>query len=277
MKIRIYKISQRLLTVLLSSIILVGCDNSNDPPRTVYNNLVWADEFDGTTGDAPNPNFWNYDIGTGTNGWGNNELQYYTNRPENVSLDGKGNLVITAIRETFQGRAYTSARIKTKGLKEFKYGRIEARLKTPFGQGLWPAFWMLGADIDVVGWPQTGEIDIMELRGQQPRIIVGSIHGPGYSGGNAISKTFELLNSRFDTEFHVFAIEWSPDYIDFFVDNRLYQRLTPESIPKNSEWVFDKPFFLLLNVAVGGDFLGAPLPTTRFPQTMTIDYIRVYQ
>lgn len=277
MKINIYKLCYPILMPILVGVSFLGCDSGEETPGSVYKTLVWSDEFDGTTGDAPNPDFWVNDIGTGSGGWGNNELQYYTNRPQNVSLDGRGNLVITAIKENFQGSGYTSARIKTKGLKEFKYGRIEARLKTPFSQGLWPAFWMLGADIDEVGWPQTGEIDVMELRGQQPRIVVGSVHGPGYSGGNAISETFELVDSRFDTEFHVFAVEWGPDNIDFFVDNRLYHRITPESLPANAEWVFDKPFFLLLNVAVGGNFVGAPSANSRFPQTMTVDYVRVYQ
>lgn len=277
MRINIYKLGYPLLMPILVGVSFLGCDSGEETPGSVYKTLVWSDEFDGTTGDAPNPDFWVNDIGTGSGGWGNNELQYYTNRPQNVSLDGRGNLVITAIKENFQGSGYTSARIKTKGLKEFKYGRIEARLKTPFSQGLWPAFWMLGADIDEVGWPQTGEIDVMELRGQQPRIVVGSVHGPGYSGGNAISETFELVDSRFDTEFHVFAVEWGPDNIDFFVDNRLYHRITPKSLPANAEWVFDKPFFLLLNVAVGGNFVGAPSANSRFPQTMTVDYVRVYQ
>ena len=277
MKINIHKLCYPLLMPILVGILFFGCDKGEETPGSVYKTLVWSDEFDGTTGDAPNPDFWTYDIGTGSGGWGNNELQYYTNRPQNISLDGRGNLVITAIKENFQGSGYTSARIKTKGLKEFRYGRIEARLKTPFSQGLWPAFWMLGADIDQVGWPQTGEIDIMELRGQQPRVVHGSIHGPGYSGGNAITDSFELVDSRFDTEYHVFAVEWGPDNIDFFVDNRLYQRITPEILPTNAEWVFDKPFFILLNVAIGGNFVGPPSANSRFPQTMIVDYVRVYQ
>ncbi|TFV97677.1 glycoside hydrolase family 16 protein [Algoriphagus kandeliae] len=271
-----YKIFSYFLTLTFGFIVISGCTESNELPDRGYT-LVWADEFDGTTGDPPNPEFWNYDIGTGDEGWGNNELQYYTNRTENIYIDGRGSLVIKAINEPFGGRNFTSARITTKGLKEFQYGRIEARIKTPFGQGLWPAFWMLGADIDQIGWPQTGEIDIMELRGQEPSKILGSIHGPGYSGENAISQPFQLFDSRFDTDFHVFAVEWGPDFIDFFVDQRLYNRLKPEDLPAGTDWVFDKPFFILLNVAVGGNFVGSPSSNSRFPQTMLIDYVRVYQ
>jgi beta-glucanase (GH16 family) len=234
--------------------------------------LVWSDEFDGPAGQSPDPSKWTYDIGTGQDGWGNQELQVYTDRPENVSLDGEGNLAITALRS---GNSFTSARIKTQGLFEQQYGRFEARLKTPYGPGMWPAFWMLGANIDEVGWPQCGEIDIMELRGQEPHIIHGSLHGPGYSGGNPITKEYSLRNARFDTEFHIFAIEWDRDKIDFFVDDFLYQRIVRSDVP--GEWVFDQPFFIILNVAVGGNYVGFPTAGTPFPQKMTVDYVRVYR
>ncbi|MEM0940970.1 MAG: glycoside hydrolase family 16 protein [Bacteroidota bacterium] len=263
------------LTMSVFLIMASGCEDSNQLPDRDYQ-LVWSDEFRGITGDAPDTTNWTFDIGTGENGWGNEELQYYTSRPENVSIDGKGNLVITAIEESFEGSNYTSARIKTKGLREQTYGRFEARIKTPFGQGLWPAFWLLGADIDEVGWPQTGEIDVMELRGQEPDVISGAIHGPGYSADDAITENFYLFGERFDTAFHVFAIEWGPNFIDFFVDDRLYQRLSPDDLPEESDWVFDKDFFILLNVAVGGTFVGFPSNNTRFPQTMIVDYVRVY-
>jgi beta-glucanase (GH16 family) len=276
MKTYNFKNMSFFVALIFSINILTSCETSNDLPNRDYE-LVWEDNFDGISGELPNSNYWTFDIGTGENGWGNQELQYYTNRPQNVSLDGQGNLVITAIQEGFQGSAYTSARIKTQGLQQQTYGRFEARLKTPFSQGLWPAFWMLGADIEEVGWPQTGEIDIMELRGQQPRTIAGSIHGPGYSAGQAISDSFTLLEARFDTKFHVFAVEWGPGFIDFFVDDFLYQRLTPEDIPNGGEWVFDKPFFLILNVAVGGTYVGPPNSNSRFPQSMIVDYVRVYQ
>lgn len=251
--------------------------------------LTWSDEFNGTAGSAPNAANWNFDIGTGINGWGNNELQYYTNRPSNVSLDGNGNLVITARQESFSGSPFTSARITTKGKFTQAYGRFEARMKTPSGPGLWPAFWMLGANIDTKSWPRCGEIDIMEQRGQEPFINNGSIHGPGYSGGNAITKSYALTNGRFDTDFHVYAIEWGTDYIDFFVDNFLYQRITPKEVKeksilppdlfefKGNEWVFNQPFFLILNVAVGGNYVGFPTTGTPFPQSLIVDYVKVYK
>ncbi|MFW6226804.1 MAG: glycoside hydrolase family 16 protein [Bacteroidota bacterium] len=237
--------------------------------------LVWSDEFDGAQGELPDNTKWTFDIGAGDNGWGNQELQYYTDRPENVSLDGEGNLVITARSETLGGRQFTSARIKTEGLFEQQYGRFEARLITPYGPGLWPAFWMLGANIETVGWPQCGEIDIMELRGQEPNIIHGSIHGPGYSGGNPITKMYGLVNDRFDSDYRIYAVEWDEDKIDFFLDDFLYQRIERDDVP--GEWVYDQPFFILLNVAVGGDYVGFPTPDTPFPQEMIIDYVRVYQ
>lgn len=237
--------------------------------------LVWSDEFDGAQGELPDNTKWTFDIGAGDNGWGNQELQYYTDRPENVSLDGESNLVITARSETLGGKQFTSARIKTEGLFEQQYGRFEARLITPYGPGLWPAFWMLGTNIETVYWPQCGEIDIMELRGQEPNIIHGSIHGPGYSGGNPITKMYGLVNDRFDSDYRIYAVEWDEDKIDFFVDDFLYQRIERDDVP--GEWVYDQPFFILLNVAVGGDYVGFPTPDTPFPQEMIIDYVRVYQ
>lgn len=239
--------------------------------------LVWSDDFNGALAELPDVSKWTYDIGTGDNGWGNYELQYYTNRPENVSMDGKGNLVITAIKENFNGSSFTSARIKTKGLLEQKYGRFEARIKTPYGQGIWPAFWMLGNDSDTVVWPNCGEIDIMELRGQKPNTIESTIHGPGYSGANSISSTNTLVNDRFDADFHIFALEWDENKIDFFVDNYLFRRIKKSETEAKGQWVYDHPFYLILDVAVGGSFLGSPSASTPFPQKMTIDYVRVYK
>lgn len=262
-----------MLVGMISLLTACGDDNSGEVTRDYE--LVWSDEFSGNSGDAPDPEKWTFDIGTGQNGWGNAELQYYTDRAENVMQDGEGHLVITAREESFQGRGYTSARIKTKDLLEKTYGRFEARIKTPFGAGMWPAFWMLGFNIDEVSWPRCGEIDIMELRGQFPTKIAGSIHGPGYSGGSAITRDFELDNARFDTEFHVFAVEWGENFIDFFVDDVKYQTITPADA--NGEWVFDQPFFMLLNLAVGGNYVGPPNASTMFPQTLTIDYVRVYE
>ena len=263
-----------MVSLAVISLIGTGCEvEATQKLEDRGYQLTWSDEFEG---DAIDGSKWTYDIGTGQDGWGNQELQYYTDSPKNVSLDGEGNMVITAINETFAGSPFTSARVKTQGLFAQKHGRFEARLKTPYGPGLWPAFWLLGANVDEVTWPQCGEIDIMELRGQQPNIINGSIHGPGYSAGNSISGSFGLTDSRFDIEFHVFAVEWGEDFIEFFVDDTLYKRIVPEDVP--GEWVYNNSeFFIILNVSVGGNYVGFPSPDTPFPQKMIVDYVRVYQ
>lgn len=271
-----HKIKLSLLSLSLTALLLSSCNADDTQTVTTLNNLVWADEFD--VDGAPNTDLWNYDIGNGAEqgipGWGNNELQYYTDRPENVVVEN-GMLKIMALSESFGGSSYTSARINTKDLFEQKYGRFEARIQLPWGQGLWPAFWMLGANSDEVIWPACGEIDIMENRGSEPTIINGTIHGPGYSGGESISKVFDLENDRFDTGFHVFGIEWGKGYINFYVDDVLYNQLTPDDVP--GDWVFDnQPFYIIMNVAVGGNYGGPPNANTVFPQTMYIDYVRVY-
>lgn len=275
------KLKNLLLTASSISFVLFFVFSScqNDDNAIVKRNwqLVWEDDFNGNAGQSPDASKWIYDIGVGpgNDGWGNSELQYYTDRPENISLDGSGNLAITARSESFGGSGFTSSRIKTKGLFEQAYGRFEARMKMPWGPGIWPAFWMLGSNIDEVPWPQCGEIDIMEYRGQQPNLINGTLHGPGYSGGASITKGYGFENDRFDKDFHLFAVEWGEDYIDFFVDETLYQRLTPKDVP--GEWVYDQPFYMLLNVAVGGNYVGFPTPQTPFPQTMLVDYVKVYK
>lgn len=272
----------RITLILVSAFCIAaplfwGCSDQNEPENR-FPNLIWSDEFD--VDGAPNPTKWTYDLGTGADrgipGWGNNELQFYTDRPENVRVEG-GMLHITARQEQFEGSGFTSARILTKGLFEKTFGRFEASIKLPFGQGIWPAFWLLGDDSDgTVIWPQIGEIDIMEYRGQEPRVVHGSIHGPGYSAGNAVTRAFTLPSGRFDTRFHVFAIEWGPDFIDFFVDDTKYFSVDPGSV-RGNEWVFnDNKFHIILNVAVGGSFVGPPNANTPFPQTMLVDYVRVY-
>lgn len=257
-----------------------SCDDFNstqDIDRPDWQ-LAWSDEFDGAAGTPPSAQNWQFDIGTGQNGWGNNELQYYTNRTENAAHDGNGNLVITAIREGFQGSPFTSARINSQGLFEQQFGRFEARLIAPSGPGIWPAFWALGGTIgNTEVWPQAGEIDMMEMRGQEPSTVHGSLHGPGYSAGGAITKSFTLEGDRFDKDYHLYAVEWFPNRIDFYIDDFLYQRVTRDDVEgAGGTWVYDKPFFLLLNIAVGGTFVGFPVDATPFPQTMTIDYVRVY-
>jgi beta-glucanase (GH16 family) len=266
---------KNITLLFIIAISFAGC-NSDDKQKIENRNwkLSWSDEFDGAAGQLPDASKWSLDIGTGDNGWGNKELQYYTNNPENIATDGNGNLVITAKKENFNSSQYTSARIKTKNLFSQTYGRFEARLQTPYGQGLWPAFWLLGANNDTAIWPKCGEIDIMELRGQKPSIANCALHGPGYYGNNPVSGSYSLLNDRFDVGYHVFAVEWDIDKIDFFVDGFLYKRIAKSEVP--GEWVYDHPFFMILNVAVGGNFLGNPNSETPFPQKMTIDYVRVY-
>ncbi|MBK8079754.1 MAG: glycoside hydrolase family 16 protein [Saprospiraceae bacterium] len=271
------KISNKyqFFTLLLAGLFW-GCE-TDDVQKLENRNwtLTWSDEFEGEKDQAPDPTKWTYDLGTGQNGWGNNEYQTYTQRPENVGLDGDGYLVITALNQPFGGANFSSARIKTQGLFTQKYGRFEARIKSPYGPGIWPAFWMLGENINEVSWPQCGEIDIMELRGQAPSTMYGTLHGPGYSGGNAVSKNYSLTNARFDNDFYLYAVEWDENKIDFFVNNYLYGRITKEDVP--GEWVYDQPFYMILNVAVGGNFVGFPTSQTPFPQQMVIDFVKVYQ
>lgn len=277
-----YLASERRTSLIIKGLLLsalftinFGCAVDDTQKVAEFTELVMQDEFnkDG----APNSNIWGYDIGTGANGWGNNELQYYTDRKENVTVNN-GVLVITAKEESYQGSGYTSARLLTKGKFERTYGRFEARIRVPYGQGMWPAFWMLGVeDSSEEIWPNIGEIDILEMRGQDPTKLIGSIHGPGYSGGEAISKEYVITNDRLDTGFHVYGIEWGPDYINHYVDDVLYNQITPDDLPEGSEWVFDNDFYILINLAVGGSFVGSPNAETVFPQSMLIDYVRVYR
>ncbi len=244
-------------------------------------NPVWSDEFDGT---SINTNNWTYDLGTGTdkglNGWGNNELQYYTNRSENARIDdlpggGRG-LVIEARRESYQGSDYTSARLLTQGLQEWTYGRIEARIKLPIGQGIWPAFWMLGSNISTNPWPECGEIDIMEYLGHEPSRVHGTIHygNPWAHEGNS----YNLPNGNFSDDFHVFGIVWSRGEIRWTVDGETYQiKRNWSSSLGDFPAPFDRPFFILLNLAVGGNWPGYPDSSTAFPQKMYVDWVRVYQ
>ena len=270
-----YKIGVLYLTFIGLIVSTYSCDEDETQKVVTKFNLVMEDNFD--VDGAPNPAIWSHDIGRGANGWGNNELQYYTDRPENVIVQN-GYLIITAKQEAFGGASYTSARLKTKDLFDQKYGRFEARIKLPLGKGLWPAFWMLGSNIDQVGWPQCGEIDIMEYLGNNPTQILGTLHGPGFSGGESISKTYTLKNSRFDNEFHVFGVEWSENHINWYVDNVLYNQITRKQVEaEGGEWVFDNSFFMILNMAVGGDLPGSPNSSTTFPQRMIVDYVRVYQ
>ena len=249
--------------------------------------LVWSDEFNGPAGAPPDPARWNYDLGGG--GWGNGEAEIYTNSPNNVFQDGRGHLVIRAIRDASGN--YTSTRLQTgsPGASthtadgNWQYGRIQALIKLPFGKGVWPAFWMLGENIGSVGWPTCGEVDIMENFGtfnNNASINNGTAHGPGYSGQFGIGKSYKLpLGEKVNDDYHVYAIEWSQDSVEWFVDGASYHKITPASLPAGTKWVFNNQFFILLNLAIGGPstFLGRPDPNAPFPpQDMLVDYVRVY-
>lgn len=284
--LRLIKLLKNMKTIkfkiITLSIILAGlcvtftsCNEDETQIVTTKFNLVMEDNFD--VDGAPNPANWTFDIGRGTNGWGNNELQYYTDRPENAVVQN-GYLIITAKQEAFGGASYTSARLKSLGKIEQKYGRFEARIKMPQGKGLFPAFWMLGSNFEEVSWPQCGEIDIMEYLGNKPTEVFGTLHAPVVFAGNSISKKYTLPNGRFDTDFHVFGVEWSENQINWYVDNVLYSQITRSDVEeKGGEWVFDNSFFMLLNLAVGGNLPGSPDTNTTFPQRMIVDYVRIYQ
>ena len=240
--------------------------------------LTWSDEFTGSNGSSPDSRKWIAE--SGGDGWGNKELEYYAARPQNVRLED-GNLVIEAAKEEFTGsdgvkRHYTSGRLKTQGRFSQAYGRFEARMKIPSGQGVWPAFWLLGEDFATVGWPACGEIDVMENVDIEKSGIHGSIHGPGYSGKKSLTSAYVLPHGRFSDDFHVFAVEWEPRVIRFYADDELYATRTPADLPNGARWVYDHPFFLILNLAVGGDWPGSPDQSTHFPQRMLVDYVRVY-
>jgi beta-glucanase (GH16 family) len=265
---------------LLSGISALGQNNALASAPKKHWILTWSDEFNGPNHSTVDPSKWV--VERGGEGWGNQELEYYTTRPQNIYLE-HGKLVITALREKFTGpdgisRAYTSARLKTQGKFSQAYGRFEARIKLPRGQGMWPAFWMLGEDIDTVGWPACGEIDIMENIGKEPGIVHGSIHGPGYVGGVGLEAPYQLpKGQKFAHRYHIFAVEWDPEAIRLYVDKHLYVTRTRADLRAGWKWAFDHPFFIILNLAVGGDWPGNPDATTELPQSMLVDYVRVYR
>jgi beta-glucanase (GH16 family) len=276
-------------TTLLACFLNCGCSVDRlptppvpPPPSPAGWTLVWSDEFNGPDGSAPDPSKWTYD--TGGKGWGNSELECYTNRLQNAQIKG-GNLVIAAEQESVPFACssgsmnnYTSARLKTHGLFGQAYGRFEARIKIPAGQGMWPAFWMLGNNITTAGWPTCGEIDIMENIGREPGTVHGSLHGPSTTSSTSDATSIFTLpaGQAFADDFHLFAIEWEPGVVRFYVDTNLYATFTQSEWPTGGTWVFDHPFFIILNVAAGGTWPGSPDSTTVFPQQMLVDYVRVY-
>ncbi|MFE1961601.1 family 16 glycosylhydrolase [Streptomyces sp. NPDC059479] len=241
--------------------------------------VTFSEDFNGPAGSAVDGGRWQIETGDNVN---NHERQYYTAGNNNAALDGQGNLVITARKDNpgnyqcWYGRCeYTSARLNTSGKFTAQYGRVESRMKVPRGQGMWPAFWMLGNDIGNVGWPNSGEIDIMENVGFEPGTVHGTLHGPGYSGSGGIGAGYTLPGGQaFADAFHTFAIDWSPDAITWSVDGNVYQRRTPADLGGRA-WVFNKPFFIILNLAVGGYWPGDPNSSTPFPSQLVVDYVRV--
>jgi len=241
--------------------------------------LAWAEEFDGPAGSPPDPGTWRPE--TGGHGWGNAELQYYTSETANAALDGAGSLAITVDRPdprlaagSYDGCQYTSARLITKELKSFRYGLIQARIKLPPGRGIWPACWMLGTDIDAAGWPGCGEIDVMENFGTNPDVVHGTVHGPGYCGDDGITAALDT-GGPLSAAFHVYSVCWEPGRIRWYADQALYHTVTLATVGSRP-WVFDHDFYLLINVAVGGHPSQPPDQSTTFPQSLLIDYIRVY-
>ena len=243
-------------------------------------NLIWNDEFNGPAGMPPDPLKWTANIGG--DGWGNGELEYYTNNG-NAYQDGQGHLVIEARQESPAGLQcwngpckYTSARLTTADRMSFTHGRVEARIKIPYGQGLWPAFWLLGSNCGPVEWPTCGELDIMENIGKEPSVNHATIHGPNYSGGNGISNTY-TMNGHYSDNYHIYAVEWDSSHISFFVDGANYLVVTRAQVEAKGQWVFDHAFNIVLNIAVGGGWPGNPDGSTVFPQKMYIDYVRLFQ
>ncbi|MDB5197986.1 MAG: glycoside hydrolase family 16 protein [Flaviaesturariibacter sp.] len=289
------KESDETFTVVLSAASNASIQRSistvtiiNDDTRVAVNNngfdaptsypgytLAWSDEFNGA---SLNTAYWSNQNGDGCPnlcGWGNNELEYYTDRPDNLFFqDGK--LIIEAKNEAFNGKQYTSSKILTAGKKTFKFGRIDIRAQLPKGKGIWPALWLLPQDNVFGGWPRSGEIDLMELVGHEPNKAYGTLHfGPG-PGSVQISRGYTLPNGTFNDEFHVFSIEWKQDQIKFFVDNNLYSTVNKTDLNANT-YPFNEQFYLIFNLAVGGQWPGNPDATTTFPQRMIVDYVRVYQ
>lgn len=242
--------------------------------------LTLNQTFDGPKGQAPEAKIWGRDLGPARQ---NGELQTYTDGNDNAFLDGEGHLVIEARKEPKDGREYTSARLKTEGKFEQRYGKFEARMKMPLGHGIWPAFWMLGSDIGKVGWPRCGEIDILENIGRDPTGVYGTLHGPDHSDGTRIISYFggagiskKTTSDTLSTQFHDYAVEWSPEKIVWFFDGKPYHTVEAQDVG-NKPWPFEQPFFVILNLAVGGGFPGNPDETTLFPQRFVIDYVKVWK
>ncbi len=266
-----YKVAASALTLLLGAAV-----PATAAPPAGYA-LAWKEEFHQGANAVPDPARWNYETGGG--GWGNNELETYVNDPPHAHIvldaaatDGQA----LQIQATTDGQGhYFSARLTTKNKAMPQFGYVEARIKLPYGQGIWPAFWMLGGNIDAVSWPTCGEIDILENIGREPSIAHGSLHGPGYSGGNPLTGSYTLPGGQsFKNAYHLFALKRTTNAVTFYVDGSAYETRKASEV---KTWVFNQPFFFILNVAVGGRWPGSPDASTVFPQNMLVDYVRVYK
>jgi len=268
----------------------LGCTpNSTVPTSPALWTEVWSDEFDGQAGASIDAMKWRYDTAdgcaSGNCGWGNNEKEYYSAAPENIALDGQGHLRIVARTAPPAGGLtcyygpcrYTSAKVTTRGKMEVLPGRVEARIKLAAGQGLWPAFWMLGHNIAAVGWPACGELDIMENRGSAPTTTSSAVHGPGYSGNTPFAHAHVLSHGTVADDFHTFSVEWDSLTVRYFVDDTVHYVVGRSQVAPYGNWVFDQAFFVILNLAVGGHFDGDPQSDAIFPAPMLVDYVRVYR
>jgi beta-glucanase (GH16 family) len=248
---------------------------------------VWSDEFDAAAGAGIDTSKWRPDTADGCQvgicGWGNQEKQFYASGPDNLAQDGRGHLILVArvapagLTCYYGACRYTSAKITTRGKFHASPGLVEARIRLPMGQGLWPAFWMLGASYPATSWPNCGELDIMENHGSQPATISSAIHGPGYSGQTPFAHATSLQGRDFSSDFHRFSVAWDSTLVRFFVDDTLHYSVARAAVEHRGSWVFDQPFFVILNLAVGGTFDGDPQSDAILPATMLVDYVRAYR
>lgn len=263
----------RFVYPIMFLFLLSSCFFSEKKESETKWQLSWSDEFD--YNGLPDSNKWNYDVGG--HGWGNNELQYYTKASIRNAEVSNGSLKLKAITEKMENRDYTSARLVTRDKADFTYGKIEVKAKLPRGRGLWPAIWMLGDNIENAGWPDCGEIDIMEHVGYDKDSVLGYIHTKAYNHVKGTQKGTRVFIDDPYNAWHVYSLEWTPERMDFLLDNNLFYHVSNEH-KTTAEWPFDSPFFLLLNIAVGGNLGGKKgVDATIFPATMEVDYVRVYK
>ena len=275
-------------SLVVTALLLSACSTAAivSTPSPITWTQVWSDEFDGAAGASIDATKWNYQTADGCKegicGWGNNEKEYYTDASDNISLNGQGQLMIVA-RTAPAGLTcyygpcrYTSGKVTTRDKMLAQPGRVVARIKLPRGQGLWPAFWMLGHSYPVTPWPAAGELDVMENKGSQRSTTSSAVHGPGYSGATPFAHAHDLSSGTLSDDFHTFAVEWDALRVRFFVDDAVHYESTRHALEQYGKSILDQPYFVILNLAVGGHFDGDPQSDAIFPATMLVDYVRVY-